>query len=368
MRIAVDLSRAVNEQAGIARYTRSVVREMIKLSPSDHWDCYATYMRGAEGKQAVAREITSELVRQFRVPGQLKEWLWTTPLSLPDQWYPGSDVLFAPSFFELPLGTHKKSVVVIHDMTAALFPEQRGRLLSARLMWYLTRAVQKASAVICISENTRADLLRLVRLDPSKVFVTPLAVDPTFQPLKKTASTHEPKTILMVGTIEPRKNVDRVLKAYAGLPAALRAEYHLVVVGALGWNFSQVFTTLDQANLERQVTFVGHVSDDELVRRYQQAAVFVYPSLYEGFGLPPLEAMSCGVPVITSNVSSLPEVVGGAALLVDPLRVEAIRDALTTVLTKPALAAKLRAAGLVQARKFSWQQTAKQTLDIIHGV
>jgi glycosyltransferase involved in cell wall biosynthesis len=337
---------------------------MIKLAPEDTYSLFATYLRGEAEKQAIAQTITSQLVRQYRVPGQLKEWLWTTPLSLPDYWCPKSEVLFASSFFELPLGTHKQSVVVIHDLTAALFPEQRGVAVSQRLMKHLTRAVTKASAVICVSQNTRADLLRLIKLDKQRVFVTPLAADPIFKPRKN----NEQQVILAVGTIEPRKNLDRVIQAYADLTPEIRNQYRLVIVGALGWQFDQVFAVLNETGLRDQIEFVGHVTDDELMGWYNRAVVFVYPSLYEGFGLPPLEAMSCGVPVITSNVSALPEVVGEAAILVDPMSTKAITQALADVLTQPKLASKLREAGLQQAKLFSWPQAARQTLDIIHSL
>lgn len=227
------------------------------------------------------------------------------------------------------------------------------------------RAVVARAAHICaISGQTKQDLVEHCQVDPAKITVTPLAADPLFTPSDR---VREP-VILTVGTLEPRKNLARVIQAYAQLPRTMTKEYRLVLVGKLGWNYQDIFAALPDSTLREQITFTGRISDEELRDWYQRASLFVYPSLYEGFGIPPLEAMACGTPVVTANVSSLPEVVGDAALTVDPERVEAIRDAMARVLTDSGLAQTLTSTGLARSRQFSWEKTALTTLRILEAL
>ncbi len=218
-------------------------------------------------------------------------------------------------------------------------------------------AVRRAKKVIAVSQSTKSDLMRLLRVPGRKVEVVYEAAAKRTPPKKYSV---ERPYILFVGMLEPRKNIPRLLEAFARLPDA----YDLIIVGKKGWKFDQVFATHNRLSLRGRVHFEGYASDTRLAQLYANASVFVYPSLYEGFGLPVLEAMQAGCPVITSNISSLPEVAGDAAILVDPYSVKSITDALYTVLSNKSLQRDLIIKGKKQAKKFSWKKAAKETLEV----
>jgi len=234
--------------------------------------------------------------------------------------------------------------------------------------------VRAAGAVIAVSESTRRDLLAHLKVEPERVYVVYGGVAERFRPASLAkiqevrARYHLPERfILTVGTIEPRKNYLRLLEAYRRL---LDQGYNegLVIVGKLGWRYKTFFQRLRELNLEQSVTLLGFVADDDLPALYSAAEIFVYPSLYEGFGLPPLEAMACGIPVVASNTSSLPEVVGDAGLLVSPYETAALAAALKKLLDDASLRAALRARGFRQAAKFRWETAARCTLEVYKEV
>jgi glycosyltransferase involved in cell wall biosynthesis len=235
-------------------------------------------------------------------------------------------------------------------------------------------AVRRADHLLAISEHTRRDLIDLLGAPPAGVTVTHCGVDPTFRPLDAAQVAAwraryglPERFILYVGTLEPRKNVPRLLDAYARLRRRGPVP-PLVLVGGRGWRHAAIDARLAALGLGDAVRFLGYVPAAELPLCYNAAGVFVYPSLYEGFGLPPLEALACGTPVVTSNAASLPEAVGDAAVLVDPRDPAALADALAAALADEPLRQRLRAAGLAQARRFSWRRMAEQTLAVYHDV
>jgi glycosyltransferase involved in cell wall biosynthesis len=201
----------------------------------------------------------------------------------------------------------------------------------------------------------------------TKVEVVYNGVDPSFRPLPADevgAFRRErglpDRFILFVGTLEPRKNVARLVEAYARLPERRPA---LVLVGGKGWLYDEIFGRVEALNLSREIHCAGYVPADDLPWWYNAAELFVYPSLYEGFGLPPLEAMACGTPVVTSTASSLPEVVGSAGLMVDPTEIEELTTAMERMLKDRDMRQQMRAAGLAQAQRFSWVETARRTVE-----
>jgi len=227
--------------------------------------------------------------------------------------------------------------------------------------------------ILTISGYSKQDIVKQFRVAPDKVVVTHLAASPTF----RTISVQEilkvkqryglDSYILTVGTLEPRKNMIRLLQAFALLRQS-GFSYQLVHAGPRGWLFDDILAEVDRLQLQDSVRFLGRVSLEDLVGLYNAATVLVYPSLYEGFGLPVLEAMACGCPVVTSNTSSLPEVVGEAGIMVDPYDVQQLMDAIQKVLEDKALAQDMRQQGLERASLFSWQRCAQETLDAYHQV
>jgi glycosyltransferase involved in cell wall biosynthesis len=277
----------------------------------------------------------------------------------------GIDLVHGPAYVG-PLASRCPFVVTVHDLSFLRYP-QSFRALNRLYLTYGTRwSVQRAQRVIAVSESTKRDLVRQYGLSPAAVDVVYNGVDPSFRPLPaaevaafRAGRDLPERFVLFVGTLEPRKNVVCLIEAYARLP---EARPPLVLVGGKGWLYDEIFARVEALALGGAVRFAGYVPADELPWWYNAATVFVYPSLYEGFGLPALEAMACGTPVITSTASSLPEVVGQAGLLVDPADVGALTAAMEQLLGDAAMQDNMRAAGLAQAQNFSWQRAAAETV------
>ena len=265
-------------------------------------------------------------------------------------------------------------IATIHDMVPSLFPEVTEDRFVAFHDAVLRSIDVERDWVMCISESTRRDFISVTGMAEERVFVVPLAASPQiFRPeedevrLQSVLARYgiaDCRYALSLCTLEPRKNLGRLVKAFAAVAAssALR-DLRLVLVGALGWKSESLMETIQTSGLlSEQLILLGHVPDEDLRALLTRASVFVYPSLYEGFGLPALEAMQCGAPVITSNTSSLPEVVGDAAVTVDPTDDDALAQAMTDVLLKADLAADLRRRGLERAKTFTWRRTVDEAV------
>ncbi len=288
------------------------------------------------------------------------------------------DLLHALAFVT-PLLSPCPMVVTIYDLSFLLYPESFKRFKRFYLGLFTRLSARRARRIIAISESTKRDVVRLLGVPPEKVEVIYCGIDEAFRPLAplppqswgergevaafRSKRGLPERFILFVGTIEPRKNVTRLIEAFADLRFAI-CDLRLVIGGAKGWFYQDVFARVEELGLEGQVMFPGYIPVSELPLWYNAAELFVYPSLYEGFGLPPLEAMACGTPVITANTSSLPEVVGEAGLTVDPLDVEGLAKAMRRVLGDEALRQEMRKRGLQRARGFSWTKTAQETVQV----
>jgi alpha-1,3-rhamnosyl/mannosyltransferase len=286
----------------------------------------------------------------------------------------GIELYHEPNYVALP--TAVPSVTTIHDLSWLRYPETHPR---DRVRW-LERAMpgtlSRVAAILVDSEFVRNEVLAAFGVDPSRIHVVPLGVAEAFRPrvagqtvasLQALGLTHG-CYLLTVGTIEPRKNVGHVLDAYAGLPARLRARYPLVVAGAIGWRAKTLERQLQALASRGEIRFLGRVADDDLPCLYAGAAAFVFPSLYEGFGLPPLEAMASGVPVLVSDRASMPEIAGGAAMLLDPGQSERTAACLEAVLEDAERRAAMVERGLRRAAAFTWEACAVKTLDVYRAV
>jgi len=257
-----------------------------------------------------------------------------------------------------------KLTATIHDMTSALMPQFHTEASVRADRYYADRILRRADGLIAVSESTKADAVRLLRLPPERVTVIYSGVDARFFTAKPAPA---PKPyVLFLSTIEPRKNVDLLLDAWDWLPTDVREAHDLVLAGPVGWRSDATMARIGA--ITRGVRHIGYVNESDLPGLVAGATAFVYPSLYEGFGFPPLQAMAAGVPTITSNVSSLPEVAGDAALLIDPHSVEELSCAVERVLSSPSLRSDLAERGPRQAARFSWERCARESLHFFESL
>jgi len=257
----------------------------------------------------------------------------------------------------------------IYDLTPILHPETHGKIMILHYKYVLPRILKRSDAIITVSYNTKKDLVKYYNIPEEKIKVIYLGVDDIFKPLnnkeelpiyiKKKFNISSPY-LLYVGMIEPRKNLVRLIHAFDKLKKE-GFPHSLIIVGAIGWKYKEIFQLVDSLDHHRNIIFTGFVELNDLVKLYNCAEIFVYPSLYEGFGLPPLEAMACGTPVVTSNTSSIPEVVGDAALLIDPYNIDSIVQGVKRVLEDENLKNDLKNKGIRRAKEFNWAKTANKT-------
>ena len=370
MKIVLDTRWIFPQISGIGLYTRELVRQFAQIDRENAYtllfDRPAVLEREAqETGFGAAPNFSARLVPygifapagQLRLPGLLAA--------------AAADVFHSPNymipFLAFPRGRRGRTacVVTIHDLIPLLFPHYTPRALKTRLL-PLFRAImretgRRADAILTPSASSRADVIRELHVPESRharVVVTPEAADPRYRPAEQSATG---RTVLFVGRRDPYKNLPALVAAFAQVRRRV-PEARLRVIGPADARYPEAEQAALAAGLGDAVEWQGYVNGEDLLRAYQQAAVFALPSRYEGFGLPVLEAMACGAPVVCGNRSSLPEVAGAAALLVDPDDEAGIADALVRVLSEPALAADLRRRGLARAAQFSWEQTARLTL------
>ncbi len=352
--------------AGISRY----IRNLLPALRQEGDNTYSVYLGDRDYPPEFSPDAHFRL-RFSRLPtgNPSVRIIWeqlVAPLVIAAQ---GVQVLHSLGYVQ-PLAARYRSVVTFHDLSYVLYPDSFNAANRAYLRFFSRWTARRADRLIAVSENTKQDLMRLLATPADKVDVVPHGIEEVFRPFpQEEVETFRrqkglpERFLLFLGTIEPRKNLETLVEAYALLRAA-GLPHALVIAGARGWQFEGVFAKVEQLGLSGSVLFPGYVPYSEQPLWYNAADLFVYPSLYEGFGFPPLEAMACGAPVVASRTSSLPEVVGDAGLLCDPHSAEALADAVRRALTEPDLRQHLAAAGLARAGLFSWRQAAKRTAEV----
>lgn len=357
MKIGFDLTAAEVDQAGTGIYARSVFEALQGVDKA----MTVVGFRGAAPRLMDAPKTAASRLATLR-----RDLLWMHLLLPLRAARAGVDLLHIPTGV-LPLAPPCPTVVTVLDVTILRRPHDFTLWHRAYAHWMLPYAVRRAVRVITISESSRQDIVRQLDVPEGRVSVTPLAASPAFRRLTpaELETVRRPGTegpfVLTVGTIQPRKNLKGLLRAMADLRAAGRT-WPLVLAGPLGWRYHDTLQEIDRLGLRDSVRLLGRVPLPQLVGLYNAASVLVYPSFYEGFGLPVLEAMACGCPVIASNTSSLPEVVGGAGILVEPGDPSALAGAIRSVMEDEAIAERLVAAGLERAAGFSWARCAQETV------
>jgi glycosyltransferase involved in cell wall biosynthesis len=352
--------------AGIGRYSRCLIGGIIEEGGGHEYRLLVP--RGAATEQWPANYSPVPLPfsdywmtilwQRLRVP------LWA------DMFTGSLDVFYSPDFV-LPPVRSAKTLVTVHDLSFLRQPGWYVRGLQSYLETAVPRSVRRADLILADSNCTRDDLIDLLGVPRERVRVLYPGVERRFRPIADASVLDAMRRryrlpdcfLLSVGTLQPRKNYERLVEAFARVGRETRRDIHLVIVGDKGWMYDGIYQEVVDRGLETQVRLLGFVDDDHLPALYNLADVFVFPSLYEGFGIPPLEAMACGTPVVASNAASLPEVVGNAGLMVDPLDPESIATAILSVLTDYDMRADLIRRGLAQASQFTWQAAAGVLLD-----
>jgi alpha-1,3-rhamnosyl/mannosyltransferase len=379
VRVALDGQPLLAPLAGVGHYTRQLVHALARVDPRHRYYVVTPRPLRVLRRRSLPLSGFSEPNVEVVVPG----W-WATmrarlrrrrgrDAELGRDIDPPCDIFHATNNIFPYRVRAARSVLTIHDLTLLLFPEWHPADRLATMVPAFEPAVARASHIITPSHSTRNDVLKLLPVEPERVSVVPEGIAPIFTPraADEVALRLAPlglrggEYLLFVGTVEPRKNLLRLLQAVEMTGPAVGP---LVVAGGRGWHDAGIRGEVARLERAGRVRGLGYVPDDLRPTLLTGARAFVYPSLYEGFGLPPLEAMACGTPVLTSNVASLPEVVGDAALLISPEDVPGMAAALTRIWHDGTLRAELRARGLAQARRFSWERTARLTLDVYRTV
>jgi glycosyltransferase involved in cell wall biosynthesis len=379
MLIGIDASRAtIARRTGTETYSRNLIRALIGLGSGHRFRLYTNGAAQVPGTGDLrSLEVPGTLIANVEIRSIPFPRLWTHVRLSAEMLMHPPDVLFVPAHV-LPLIHPRRSVVTVHDLGYLHYPEAHRAADRRYLDWSTRWNGRQATAVLADSQATRDDLVRAYGVDPGRVHVVYLGRDEAFGPVRdvsRLARTRERygiagRYLLYVGTLQPRKNLARVIDAFAALAgdpalAPTLSDVQLVLAGKRGWLYDDLFAHVTLLGIASRVVFPGYVEEADLPALLSGALALVFPSLYEGFGIPVLEAGACGVPVITSNTSSLPEVAGDAALLVDPHDVDAIADAMVRIATDAELRAELDRRGQENVKRFSWEKCARETLAVL---
>jgi glycosyltransferase involved in cell wall biosynthesis len=367
MRIGIDATALPPQPVGAGNYIIQLIRSLAEIM-SGHEMVIFSQPIGPKLIDLSEKKMVEWVVVDERASGSRLIW---EQLYFPNLVRNSGIDLLHSLHYTRPIRLPCKSVVTFHDMTFFLYPELHTwakRLYFPRMMKY---SAGKADELITVSDSTRDDLIRILQVDPKKVTTTQLGVNPGYRPIadeqekKRAAEKYDlpEEFILYVGLIEPRKNLPVLIDAYKQLRSK-GSDYELVLVGRYGWMYEAVLKQVRNLNLEHAVRFLGYVPQEDLPLVYNLASLFVYPTIYEGFGLPVLEAMACGVPVITSDVSSMPDIVGKAGLLTPVNDKQALFETMENALTDIDLRKDLINRGQQRAKEFSWSRTAWLTLQV----
>lgn len=370
--IGIDYTAAVCQRAGIGRYTRNLVQALSTLeSTLDAETCYTLFVACRGDRQQDTWPVNFR-VRRVPISDRWLHIIWQRlRVPIPVQLATGRvDLFHSPDFVLPPLG-RTPGILTVHDLSFLRVPDCFVQGFRVYLEKAVVRSIRRAVHILADSDSTRRDLIELLAVSPDRVSVLYPGVETRFHPIRDESLLGQvraryslpPQFILGLGTLQPRKNFARLVEAFGSALAHSHPaldEVALVIGGGKGWMAEDISAVARRIGLGNRVQLLGFVDDDDLPALYSMAAAFAFPSLYEGFGLPVLEAMACGTPVVTADNSSLPEVAGQAALLVPATDIAALAEALFLLLTEDELSRALTVRGLEQANRFRWEKSAAQ--------
>ena len=365
MKIGIDIRylSIFDNKAGLYQYIYNLVAALLSIDSYNDYILLST-LRGFTGDGKIPRRF----LRRFS--GRLSDLL-LEKLAFPIELLMGKvDIFHGPCFF-VPNSLRCKSIVTIHDLMPLRAPE----FLTPYLLALFKKKIYShrgADVVIAVSNFTKQEIIELLNVSETRIRVIYNGISPAFCPVQNMAELERIKIkygiegpyLLFVGNIEPKKNIETLLHACSKLRNATIYKYPLVIVGSKSFGFKGVSEAVKQFHAEKETIFTDIVDTDDLPYLYGGAELFIFPSLFEGFGIPVIEAMACGIPVVASNRTSIPEITGDAAILIDPLNVDEMAGAMYNVLSTPLLKRQLVEKGIERAKKFSWEKTARETLKL----
>jgi alpha-1,3-rhamnosyl/mannosyltransferase len=371
MRIGLDGYPLVGPKTGVAHYTLELAAEMARLAPEHSFDLIAPAAYPPE----VLKQINQiPNLRAVSVKTNLITRRWWA-IGLPAYVRRAKLDLFHGTNYEVPLRNRERNVLTVHDLSVFSYPETHDRRMATRARRRLPIMLRSAARIITPTEAVKRELIERFQMNSDIVAVTPEAPRKVFQPMHKDETTEVKQRlgvaddiVLFVGTIEPRKNLITLVRAFAELLRHTEHQPQLVIAGPKGWLTAEFDRAVAEANFGDRLRLIGYVGDDDLRALYSSCKAFVSPSLYEGFGLPPLEAMACGAPVIASRIAAHIETLGAHAHLVAPTDESALAKVIATLLANPNERERLSRAGRGHAARFSWEETAKLTLEVYEAL
>ena len=369
MRFGLDGLPLCRKKTGIGHYTFELGRSLAAVASNHEFEIVSpSAFSSIEATLPPNLQLTNVGLDRLR-----RRFWWS--IYLPRYCRRASFALFHGTNFELPYWTSCPTVLTIHDLSLLLYPETHEKHLVRRARVKLPLIARRATAIITPSEAVKSEVCEHLGVNADKVFAIPEAARDAFYPMPASESRHvcqrlgiEPEFILFVGTVEPRKNLLTLARAFAQIIKSTSSQLQLVIAGEKGWLSGDLMDYLRDDHVRERVLFTGHLPDEELRALYSSCRVFVYPSLYEGFGLPLLEAMACGAPVVTSRTPSIMETAGDVARLISPTDVEDLARGITALLNDASERDHRSALGIPHAKKFSWERTATATWEVYQKV
>lgn len=375
MRLIVNGIPLLSPRSGVGNYVYQNFKSMLALERQ--WDLSFYY--GIQWSASLRDRPTEPYVKARKFIRRLRKSypMYRATLDLLfgiGQWWRKDDLYHETNY--VPMNYRGPTVLTVFDLSFHLFPETHPPERIRYMERYFYPRLERVMHFITISEAIKEEMVKHLNIPEKKITVTPLGVDDRFKPIplyttEQTLLRYGLKVgsyILYIGTLEPRKNIMNLIRAYARLPFSLRGRYPLILGGGTGWLMEKLDAEIARLGIKATTIKAGYIPAEDLPCLYRGAAFFIYPSLYEGFGLPPLEAMACGTPVITSSVSSLPEVVGNAGVLVHPEDFEKLAEEMQDLLTNPSRRQVLSAMGLERSKHFTWEKCAAKTLEVYDQV
>lgn len=372
MKIGIDYTAALKQSGGIGRYTRGLITTLAQLDQDNRYTLMVTPDAPRAGLETF-HSHPNFFHRLYPLPERWMTIGWHRfYLPLPVEWFAGPVDLFHSPNFILPPVRRAKTLLTVHDLSFIRHPQGAVPGLRKWLNRVVPRSLARADHILADSESTRQDLVDIFNLPPETITVVGAGVEARFRPVTDAARLETvrrryrlppaEKFILSLGTLEPRKNFTGLIRAYNQSP--VRETHHLVIAGGKGWLYDDIFAAAAGSPVSGRIHLIGFVDDDDLPALYSLADIFAYPSHYEGFGIPVIEAMACGTPVVCANNSCLPEVAGQAALQITATDIPALAGALHSMASNPHLRRQASQAGLQQAQKFTWPAAAQRLLAV----